>query len=384
MAQSNMRAQGRRAGPPSRLSALAWLKVHPFLLLLGAAMMVGSAGLLSCVPQLMHGFTPWRQQNQALITSDSLRFVPAHDGGTYNSPTWIPATGEVAVVYSPPGGKGWHTYLYALQPDGTGLRRLDLPDDPDCTYTSHVFPQTLPDGRLAYLQRCWVSVNPARRLPEQEVSLMVYDPLTGAVERLVPYYLPLNANYFDVSPVTGRGIINDGRGLYESLHWLLPDRLERIDVGLTRAGSPRWSPDGQFLAVDGAPESLGKRGGDRVLLPRALYLLPANGGQLKLLLEGVVQAAPSAWSPDGQWLVAPLDFSDGGSGLWQIHVASGSRRLLLAGPDVGSANWSPDGRTLVAPIGMLARFQPGNTSRVGLLFFDAPTLPEAGSSHARR
>ena len=63
------------------------------------------------------------------------------------------------------------------------------------------------------------------------------------------------------------------------------------------------------------------------------------------------------------------------SGLWLTHSKSGARHLLIEGDDVGSGNWSPDGRTLAAPVDKLARFQPGNSSKVGLYFLNVPELP---------
>src|SRR5207248_1643407 len=127
----------------------------------------------------------------------------------------------------------------------------------------------LRDGRLAYVQRCWVSLSPTRRIPEERANLMVYDPRTGDTGHLVPYYLPVNANFFDYAPDAQRGVINDGNGLHESLYWLLPDRLERLTLPLERAGYPSWSPDGQWIAVDGAPDQTKTRAGvARLDLPR--------------------------------------------------------------------------------------------------------------------
>ena len=57
------------------------------------------------------------------------------------------------------------------------------------------------------------------------------------------------------------------------------------------AGSPKWSPDGQFIAFDARPESNAD-----------IYTVPAGGGPVNRLTDSPVQDHIPTWSPDGKWI----------------------------------------------------------------------------------
>jgi dipeptidyl aminopeptidase/acylaminoacyl peptidase len=60
--------------------------------------------------------------------------------------------------------------------------------------------------------------------------------------------------------------------------------------GEKRDGSPRWSPDGRFIAFTS------NRGGDKA--PSTLYVLPAEGGEARKLTDLKESVETFAWSPD--------------------------------------------------------------------------------------
>jgi hypothetical protein len=341
---------------------------------------VAGLGILGLVLVAVNALTlsPRREPKPAvsepLVDPSALRLLPAPDGGVFDNPQWLPGTSEIVVTYRPPGWRnGWETELRSIGLDGSNFERLPLPNDPECRYTSGHFARALPDGRLAYAQRCWAPFDRNRGVA-QATSLMAYDPATGSVERLRPYILHLAVNFFDFAPDLRVGVINNGRGLYEGLEWLLPDRLEPLKLPLERAGFPSWSPDGTRIALDGAPEAFGREGVDRLELPRKLYLLSADEMQLQPLVEGLRNAGGSAWSPDGRWLAAWLHPDRGEKGLWLVEVATGKLHLVVGGDEVGAATWAPDGRTLVATVGPRAHFPNDYTGPVGLFVIDLPDL----------
>jgi len=105
--------------------------------------------------------------------------------------------------------------------------------------------------------------------------------------------------------------------------------------------SPRWSPDGKFIAYSCFTESPGQV---------SLYTIPSDGGAPKRLWMWTEQAAndprPYVWFPDGREIGL---VSDGA--LVAVDIADGSVRPFLKLAEAGFTRlqwfqWSPDGRTL--------------------------------------
>src|ERR1700737_1415813 len=75
--------------------------------------------------------------------------------------------------------------------------------------------------------------------------------------------------------------------------WLAPvDQSappRQFTSGAGRDASPRWSPDGNFLAFTS------KRDGDHM----QLYVIPVAGGEPKRLTDLKEDVTEVAWSPDG-------------------------------------------------------------------------------------
>ncbi|MCC6627816.1 MAG: PD40 domain-containing protein [Chloroflexi bacterium] len=237
-------------------------------------------------------------------------------------------------------------------------------------------PRLLPDGRVGFLQRCEGSRTPARRIPEEAVSLLVTDLAGTTTTRLVPYYLPFGANVFDVAPDQSAGIINDGQGLYERLQWLRPLRLEPLALPLERAGRPRWSPDGRWIAFGGAAPVAGRPpdGVDRLDLPKQLYRLAVATGEMEVLVDDATWVGLPAWSPDGRWLLVGMHLRGGQRGLWLVEPATRRRVWLLEGGDIGGASWALDGRSIVVTMEAVPAVEPRDEKPRGLLRYELPPL----------
>jgi dipeptidyl aminopeptidase/acylaminoacyl peptidase len=170
--------------------------------------------------------------------------------------------------------------------------------------------------------------------------------------------------------------IDDETNGYRSAVWVTAlDRLEeprQLTSGTRSDGSPRWSPDGRWLAFvsnrDGADE---KAHGE-------LYVLPAAGGEPRRLTDGKEGVESVAWSPDSRRLAfarrvrddayeeederrrAPRRFTrvfhkldgvgwtgDRRKHLFVVDLESRERQLTDGDCEDGEPAWSPDGGRLV-------------------------------------
>jgi dipeptidyl aminopeptidase/acylaminoacyl peptidase len=142
--------------------------------------------------------------------------------------------------------------------------------------------------------------------------------------------------------------------------------------GERRDTSPRWSPDGNWLAF------ASNRGGDEKT-PMNLYVIPAEGGEARKLTDQKENVEEIAWSPDSKRIAfaarardaaydeeddkkrAPRRFrrvfhkldSVGFTGdrrkhIFVVDLSDGEPRQLTSGDfEHGSPVWSPDGKHIV-------------------------------------
>jgi Tol biopolymer transport system component len=103
-------------------------------------------------------------------------------------------------------------------------------------------------------------------------------------------------------------------------------------AGGPHAGSPSWSPDGQWIAYD-------------VYRPNgyAVYVINSEGGKPRLLIQGAAghNSLMPRWSADGQWIY----YQDTGPQICRIR-ASGGEPQPVTGANGFIAAESPDGKWL--------------------------------------
>ncbi|MDW8356194.1 MAG: winged helix-turn-helix domain-containing protein [Bryobacterales bacterium] len=120
-----------------------------------------------------------------------------------------------------------------------------------------------------------------------------------------------------------------------------------FDGGSHVTGSPRWSPDGRWIAFDSRDHEGGPDGGP------SIWVIAANGGAARRLVRLPGAAAPS-WSNDGAWIY----FSSTASGraeIWRVPAAGGTPQQITRNGGFESGE-SPDGRFLYFT---RERLQPG-------------------------
>jgi Tol biopolymer transport system component/DNA-binding winged helix-turn-helix (wHTH) protein len=100
-------------------------------------------------------------------------------------------------------------------------------------------------------------------------------------------------------------------------------------------GSPRWSPDGRYIAYDGVDGP--DRKGD-------VYVMPAGGGaERRVTPEASHEQVPS-WSRDGRWIYYESDRT-GVFQLWKTEFPTG-RTVQVTFHGGAAASESPDGQWL--------------------------------------
>jgi dipeptidyl aminopeptidase/acylaminoacyl peptidase len=163
---------------------------------------------------------------------------------------------------------------------------------------------------------------------------------------------------------------------YRAAIWVAPldgsEEPRQLTSGTRSDSSPRWSPDGRWLAF------VSNRDGKDETAHAELYVLPADGGEPRRLTDGKEGVESIAWSPDSSRIAfarrvrdeayeeeddrrrAPRRFtrvfykldSVGWTGDRRKHIfvadLEGSERQLTNGDcEDGEPAWSPDGARLV-------------------------------------
>ncbi|HAF25513.1 MAG TPA: hypothetical protein DCK93_21830, partial [Blastocatellia bacterium] len=89
-----------------------------------------------------------------------------------------------------------------------------------------------------------------------------------------------------------------------------------IDRGPSLTGTPRWSPDGRWIAFDSRSNDSGREG------DADIYIISAEGGQPRPLTSGPFENVVPSWSRDGKGIYFG-SMSSGGMQIWRVPAEGG-------------------------------------------------------------
>src|SRR5207247_2156178 len=98
-------------------------------------------------------------------------------------------------------------------------------------------------------------------------------------------------------------VVDRDADTYRSHLWVVPvdgGALRQFTAGEHRDSLPRWSPDGRRIAF------LSDRGTAKpdpgVKRPKQIFVIPADGGEARLLVPAAYHPSDLSWAPDGRSL----------------------------------------------------------------------------------
>ena len=281
--------------------------------------------------------------------------------------------GTIAFVRSQGAGTGSTSDLFVIQADGTGLRRLTgrgsvsahtwSPDGSRIAYTNRGSLWLIhPDGtgRVRLVSRSKLNVNsmvwspdgtalavqaqdPSQKPPwccrprmseiyvvptdgsgaRRLVTAREGDPTRVAGESRDPSWSPQGDEIAYTAHGEVRAVRADGTG------------TPRVITGAL--GPPTWSPDGRRLAMTG-----GHPGGRY----DSIYVVNADGSDLRRVTKHAYNEFGFAWSPDGRKI---LYFRENRGGIFLIGADGRNDRKVTSDAPAriwGALTWAPDGRSI--------------------------------------
>lgn len=212
------------------------------------------------------------------------------------------------------------TEIRTVRADGTGSAVIFRSDAQQRAYA----PTWSPDGsQIAFLEAIGVAAH-----------IMVRSSTADGAPRT--WSLSKPAGNLSWSP-DGAWLLVETQSA-TSLYWLrVPADLSSQEVVSlfwgTGTSSVAWSPDSQLLAFNGY---------------RGISVARNDGTQPTVVTADVESRGQLTWSPDGNWLVAPVFAAAGAHALYIIHPdGSGGRMLADCTGTCDCPTWAPDSTTVI-------------------------------------
>ena len=224
--------------------------------------------------------------------------------------------------------------IYIVRRDGSDVERLTTNTDLD------IAPNWLPDGRVAFVSCHFREEQEQAEKPH--CSLVAIEPRTRARSELADVQLTYDLH---VSP-NGRRIVyaSIGNPHFQTAELHVSDldggNHQQLTDNDTGDGSPAWSPDGtKIVFVSNRSESARCFWHDCAGFTTEIYVMDADGSDVKRLTETPHEESGPAWSPDGTKIVYSRILDDNAEQELYVMNADGTCQTRLI---PGSWDMMPD------------------------------------------
>jgi TolB protein len=244
---------------------------------------------------------------------------PTSDASGFTAPAWSPDGDRIALVgtVKAQDEDANRQELYVMDVDGTNMKRLTVNDDADAA------PSWSPDGERLVFAR-------AKRGGREDVETFLYVvSADGSGERVLRREPPGRTPVFLTAPAwspDGKRIaftrITFGDEPGAAVYVMDADGQHARKL-VDEALEPDWSPDGRRIAVASYRDRVGRTCFQECSLNSEIYVVDADGGNLRRLTTSVANEASPTWSPDGKRIAFVSDRSGRNVHEYELYVVDG-------------------------------------------------------------